>query len=186
MYTVSPSETFVLAQLFSGDDRIPRRHAFQGTVFRGHIERGGKPIRGLTDVDVEITKVVYARELPPDERKSDKLEYILFGRGQEFFLAHRITQAPDFDQIVAVKIEASNLTEAELNRGVMVIIPNRGNSAAQRLKAKERVAAEGHVTGADQFLPLRLQVGTEYYFEEGELASPVSFARTPLERAAGF
>ncbi|MGH8067362.1 MAG: hypothetical protein ACRERE_19450 [Candidatus Entotheonellia bacterium] len=186
MYTLAPKEIFLLAQVFPGDDRLPRRNTFQGTVFRGHLERGGSPIKGLTDIEVDLTRVVYARELQPDERKSAKLEYILFGRGPELFLAHRITQAPDFDHIVAVKIEAPGFTEAELHRGLMVMIPDRENSAAQRLKANEIVAAQGHVTGAHQFVPLQIEIGVEYYFEEGELSSPASMHQTPLEQAAGF
>jgi hypothetical protein len=186
MYTLAPSSEFVLAELFRIDDQTPPRKTFQGTVVRGHLERGGSPIEGLTDVDVEVIKVVYARELKPDERKTDTLEYILFGRAQELYLAHRLSQAPDFDQIVAVKIDAPSFTEAELNRGVMVIIPNRENSTAQRLKANEMVAAQGHVTGAHQFVPLQLHIGVEYYFEEGELSSPANFRQTPQEQAAGF
>jgi hypothetical protein len=186
MYTVAPSEKFVLAQLFSADERIPPRRAFHAGVFRGHFERGGVPIKGLTDIDVEIIRVVYAMELQPNARKSDALEYILFGSGQEFFLAHRLTRAPDFDHIVAVKMDAHSFTEGELSRGVLVRIPNRENSAAQRLRAEETTAAEGHVTGAHQFLPLQLHVGIEYYFEEGELSVPATFDQTSLENAAGF
>jgi hypothetical protein len=186
MYTLAPTDRFILAELFSADERMPRRNTFQGTVFRGHLERGGTPIEALTDSEVGITKVVYARELRPDEPKADKLEYILFGRGQERFLAHRITQAPDFDHLVAVKIEAPGVTEMVLDRGVIVVIADRENSAAQRLKTDELVAAVGHVTGADQPIPLHIRIGTEYYFEEGELSAPASFRQTPLEQAAGF
>jgi hypothetical protein len=172
--------------VFSTDDQILPRRAFRGTVWRGHLERGGKPISELRDVDIEITRVVYARELRPDDRKSDQLEYLLFGKGPELFLAHRLMQAPDFDQVLAVKIIAHNFSEAELGRGVTVLIRDRENSAAQRLQAMEIVAAQAHVTGAHQVLPLQIHVGIEYYFEEGELSSPPDSNRTPLEKIAGF
>ena len=46
MFTVSPSKDFVLAQVVSS----PPLKSFQATVFRGHLERGGQPIRGLQNV----------------------------------------------------------------------------------------------------------------------------------------
>ena len=187
MYTISPADQFVLSRLFAPDAQPAIRDAFQGTVFRGHLERGGKPISGLEDTEVRVTRVVYAKELRPDDPKAKKLEYILFGKGRELFLAHRITQAPDFDQLVAVQVDGQHdFTDAELNRGVIVTVPNRENAAAQRLKPQENAAAEAHISGANQPLPLHLQVGLEYYFEEGELLSPAKFKQTALEKAAGF
>ena len=53
-----------------------------------------------------------------------------------------------------------------------------------RGRASERDSDE--VTGADTSLPLTVEVTTEFYFEEGELASPATFDQTPLEKAAGF
>src|SRR5580765_794216 len=45
MFTVSPAKDFVLAQVVSA----PPLKSFPATVFRGHLERGGQPIRGLQD-----------------------------------------------------------------------------------------------------------------------------------------
>jgi hypothetical protein len=97
-----------------------------------------------------------------------------------------MTQAPDFDHIVAVKIDAPSFAEAELNRGVMVMLPNCANSTAQRLKAKGIVAAQGHLIGAKHSLRLQVHVGVEYSFEEGESMLPTRFGQTPLEKAARF
>jgi hypothetical protein len=44
----------------------------------------------------------------------------------------------------------------------------------------------GHVTGAHSFLQLKVEVVAEPYFEEGELATEVTFNPTPLEIEAGF
>jgi hypothetical protein len=71
--------------LWGATAREPRE-TFQGTVVRGHFERGGRPNEGLTDVDVEVVKVVSARDLRPDERPADILEYILIGRAQELYV----------------------------------------------------------------------------------------------------
>jgi hypothetical protein len=142
----------------------------------------------LTDVEVTVKRVVYAQEIGPKttSAKSDTLDYILFGEGLELFLAHRIAQPPDFDQIIGVKISGHTFTSEELLRGVSVEIPDRKNTPDRRLRAKDKVAADGQVTGAPMSLPLTVEVTTEFYFEEGELASPATFEETPLEKAAGF
>lgn len=77
-------------------------------------------ISGLDNVEVKVTRVVYSAELPTGQTKSEELTYILFGKENEFYLAHRISQAPDYDQIVGVKIAGHNFCEAELDAGVTV------------------------------------------------------------------
>ena len=42
MYTLSPTSDFVLAKLFTPDVQKPELSSFRATVFRGHLERGGK------------------------------------------------------------------------------------------------------------------------------------------------
>ena len=187
MYTLQPQETFVLSQMFRGE-QTARRTSFHGTVFRGHLERGGAPLDQLTGIDVKAERVVYAQEIGPPSglSRSDSLQYIVFGRGSEMFLAHRITQAPDFDQLLSVKISGHEFTEDELLRGVLVTVPDRPNGPARRLRRGEAVAVTGHVTGAHMFLPLKVEVVGEPYFEEGELAAKPTFAATPLEIEAGF
>jgi len=187
MYTLRPEESFKLPSLFTPDP--PSRNSFKGTIFRGHLERGGEEIEGLTNIDVNVKRVVYAQKFGRGFDKSDKLTYILFGRGQELFLAHVIARPPDFDQILSVKID-NPPSDEELSRGVSVVIPDRENSASRRIKEKEKVVGQGHVTGAHQFLQLQIQADVEFYFEEGELSSSMMmdgmFDPTPEERKAGF
>jgi hypothetical protein len=185
MYTLSP-EPFVLSRLFTPNSQQPTLNGLTATVFRGHLERGGEPIDGLRDVRVHIDKVVYARQFDPTEDKPDKLTYVLFGKGQELFLAHQITEPPDFDQILSVKVDGDRLTDEELDRGVEVVIPDRDNLSPERIKENETVSGRGHVTGAHQFLDLRIQANVEFYFEEGELFVPPTFDQTPEERKSGF
>ena len=185
MYTVMPTDSFVLARLFSEETSTDHRKAFSGNVFRGHLERPGhKEIDGLQNIEIRITRVIYARELPLDDVSSDQLSYILFGKDGELFLAHQITKAPDFDQIIAVKINGHSLTENELSRGKSLTIRDRGNTAAQRLRPNE------HVGVLYDHKPIQLEIGKEFYFEEGELGKPKPgedfFKQTPLEKEAGF
>jgi hypothetical protein len=187
MYTLAPEELFKLPDLFTPNP--PARNSFKGTIFRGHLEREGEEIEGLKMIDVNVKRVVYAQELGRGFNKSDKLKYILFGRGQELFLAHVIAKVPDFDQILSVKID-NPPSEEELSRGVSVIIQDRENSASRRIKEKEKVVGQGHVTGAHQFLQLQIQADVELYFEEGELSSTkmkkTMFNPTSEETKAGF
>ena len=187
MYTLSPKESFKLPSLFTPNP--PSRNSFKGTVLRGHLERGGEEIAGLIKIEVNVKRIVYAQKLGGGFDKADKLTYILFGRGQELFLAHVIAKQPDFDQILSVKI-ANPPSDEELSRGVSVVITDRENSASHRLKEGEKVVGQGHVTGAHQFLQLQIQAGVEFYFEEGELSSSrmtdEMFDPTPDEKKAGF
>jgi hypothetical protein len=173
--------------MFRGPEAA-RRTSFPGTVYRGHLERGGIPLAQLTGIDVKAKRVVYAQEIGESGglSRADSLQYIVFGRGSEMFLAHRITGAPDFDQLLRVKISGHTFTEDERVRGVLVTVPDRPNDPARRLRRGEAVAVSGHVTGAHMFLPLKVEVLGEPYFEEGELAVRPVFAPTPLEIEAGF
>jgi hypothetical protein len=185
MYTLRP-EDFILSRLFTPDAQRPMLNAFMATVFRGHLERGGKQIGKLVNVDVNIKKVVYAQMFDPTNEKPDKLTYIVFGGGQELFLAHRIVKPPDFDQVLSIKAEGDQLTAEELSRGVEVFFPDRENVASRRLKEGEALSGRGHVVGAHRFLDLRIKADVELYFEEGELFIPPTFEQTPEEKKSGF
>lgn len=187
MYTLAPRDRFVLARLFSEGDAT-RMRSFAGTVFRGHLERGGVPLQQLTAIDVEVKQVVYAAEIgrPNGPDRSSDLQYIVFGRGAETFLAHRITQPPDFDQLLKVKIANRGFTDEELDRGVLLTVSDRPNSAKRRLRQGETAAVKAHVTGAHVISDADVTVVAEAYFEEGELAETFETAPTALEIEAGF
>ena len=169
MYTLSP-EPMVLGKLFTPDPQHPSVTSFRATVFRGHLERGGQPIRGLKNIDVNVKRVILAQEFDPAETKTDQLEYLLFGKGKEVFLAHRISNPPDFDQVLAIKIGDPPLTEDQLSRGLTVTINDRKNASSQRITQGQKVTGKAHAVGAHEFLNLQIQAVTELYFEEGELA----------------
>jgi hypothetical protein len=182
-YTVMP-ERFELSSLYLPPGE-PRRRSFQATFFRGHLERGGQPIPELTDIEVHVPQVLYARRFGTADRPAD-LTYQLVGGGGELFLAHTISRPPDFDQILSVRVAGQEPNEDELARGIDVVCVGRPNTAADRLRDGS-VTARGHVTGAHRFLDLELTGLRELYFEEGELStSRGAFEPTPLETEAGF
>jgi len=176
----------VLARLWDPGDQPGPRTAFKGTVFRGHLERGGTPVSGLKGGNVRIQRVVYARELRPDAPRSTELKYILFGTGSDLYVAHQISQAPDFDQILAVQLEGQPFSAADLESGVTLVVGERENRLDRRIREGDAVDADGLVAGTDQAVPLRLQAKRELYFEEGELKKRPTFSTTPAEREAGF
>ena len=187
MYTLNPA-AFVLPQV---DPKGLALKKFQGNaVFRGHLERGGESfigdINGKSPFDVNVVNVIHFHKFDTTI-KSRKLEYILFGKGQETFLAHLITAPPDFDQIISVKISGQSFTDDQLGRGMKVIIfPERANSAKKRLMENRSVGnrpVSGRLASGTN---LRIEVLREFYFEEGELRTPPEFAPTPAEKAAGF
>jgi hypothetical protein len=182
MYTLNPREEFVLSDLFTPDPHHATRSSFKATVFRGHLERGGQEI--IRDIDVNIKRVLYSQNLPTG-KKPRQLKYILFGRGEELFLAHLITKSPDFDQILSVKVLDRNFTDEELSQGMRVTIPDRKNSAAERIQENQQLSTEIQVVRA-KALKLQMETGTDFYFEEGELQAKSTFDQTPLEKKAGF
>jgi len=190
MYTLNPAR-FVLSRINPNGMALRK---FRGnTVFRGHLERDGVPFIGFTGdtppaggvFDVNVKRVVHFHQFSTQVTKPSRLEYLLFGKGAELFLAHFITRPDDFDQIVSVKIGGHSFTDEQLGKGMRVTFADRGNTAVERLKENDNLSGGFQVPGG---APRTLSVaGTrEFYFEEGELAVPPNFEPTAEETKAGF
>ena len=190
VYTLDPMP-FPITDLVSTDPGRPPLTSFRGRIVRGHFERGGTPIlppipmqTRVGDIDeadlvvVNVKRVVLFRQFEP-------LEYFLFGKGQELFLAHVITKPPDFDQVISVKVIGHAFTDAELGQTVRVSFPGRANGiwvdagekrwADQRIREGERVTGQFQVVREDgpQTLELQVEAGVEFYFETGDLSQPM-------------
>ena len=187
-YTVKP-EPFAIQELFQAEPAQRLRTRFNATVFRGHLEKGGTTVKSLADIEVQITRVVHAHGFA-GAAKSPTLTYVLFGDDKELFMAHLISKAPDFDQIVAVTASGTMPSAKELQSGVTIEVVGRPNTPASRLKVNAPVPVRGRVTGAQQFFDLTVTVKAELYFEEGELSSSQMsgklFEQTAEEKKAGF
>ena len=182
IYTLSPATSFVLPDLNS-QTASPPISPFKATIFRGHLEKGGRRI--LEKVDVTIKRIIHFREFNPDASPPPSLEYVLFGKGNETFLAHFISKPPDFDQVISVRIPDHPFTDSEMAGGLSVSF-DKPNTIDNRLK--ERAQEEGRVSARNPSQPLKLEFRTdrELYFEEGELRVPAEFETTPAERTAKF
>jgi hypothetical protein len=108
-YTIEP-ETFILP------DMLNHPKPFKVNLYRGHFERGGTEI--LKNVPVKIVAIVYFQKFKVEELKSKIANFIMFGNLKEQFLAHQITNSPDFDQIVEVK---TNLNQHLKNRKFAIL-----------------------------------------------------------------
>lgn len=97
-YTIEP-EKFVLP------DMINNPKPFKVNLYRGHFERGGIEI--LKNITVKIVQIISFKKFNPEEMKSKTTNFILFGNEKEQFLAHEITNKPDFEQIIEVKTNMS-------------------------------------------------------------------------------
>ena len=133
-----------------------------------------------------MTRVVHFRQFDPKAKRPDRLEYLLFGKGGELFLAHLIVTPPDFDQVLSVKVKGHEFTDEELAKGVVVAFPETTNTPAGRLKAKQQASGEMTSGSAPSLAKVQIEVSGELFFEEGELRVPAVFATTPEERKAGF
>jgi hypothetical protein len=182
IYTLNPDE-FVLPSLRSGTPTP--LSSFGAKIFHGHLEKRGKKLLA-SGVSVNVKNIVHFREFDPQATNPAELEYILFGKGKELFLAHFITRPPDFDQVLSVSVSDRSFTDEELRKGMRVVF-KRPNSIAQRLMEKQEVVGEVR-DGSGTSTPLiaKFKAGTEFYFEEGELRVPAVFGQTSAERKAGF
>ncbi len=171
------------------------RAQFSGDLVQGHFERGGEAIaRGTT---VTVVEIAYFKELDFAGRAPD-LGYVLFGKEGELFLAHRVTQPPDFDQLLSVNVgglpdhdvaryvKEQVFADSDRLNGLLVTLEEKENSLHHRFKPGETSAARGHITGRHSFLDLEVEALEELYFEEGELSDPPTFDPTEEEIAAGF
>jgi hypothetical protein len=190
MYTLKPAD-FILSRLNPSGAALKN---FAGkTLFRGHLERDGEPFIDFTrnrpptpaTFQVNVVRVVHFHEFDPRASKPQRLEYLLFGKGNETFLAHFITKPNDFDQIISVKIDGQPFTDAQLAAGMHVIFSNRANTVTERLKENDSLTGQFQFPGAPS-RSLTVAGAREFYFEEGELAAPPSFDSTDSEKKAGF
>jgi hypothetical protein len=168
IYTLEP-ERFVLTDLATAS---PRR-SFKANIYRGHFERfssqRAKDAALIGEaVDVNVARVIHFRKFEPGAAGLSQLEYLLFGKGHELFLAHSITKPPDFDQVLSVQ-SGRPFTDAELRQAVSVVFPGKVNQSSQRIKGVSPVTGQPKAaTGTHE--PITFRPGKEFYFEEGELA----------------
>ena len=167
VYTLAPVP-FVLPDLFPP---ATTRKKIKGDLFRGHFESPPEypadPVEIGSGVDVTVTNVVFAQKLLPVPAALKQLEYVLFGKGPELFLAHRISRKGDFDQVVSAAVKGRQFSDEELRHGIPVQFGGKPNTAAGRLAKGQAVSGSARVSGKD--VPIEVQPLAELYMSERDL-----------------
>lgn len=157
--------------MITTDSERIRVASFKGTIYRDHFERGGTPI--IKDARLMIQNIIHLRVFDSSRERPSKIEYILFGKGNETFCAHKIARPPDFDHLLSVKVSGVKLTDANLQKGLRVRVPTLAETIDSRLQENQRVVFDIEFPNDDQpkQAQARLTVLKELYFETGDLAS---------------
>jgi hypothetical protein len=148
IYTLAP-KPFQLRRI-----RTDKRFRFRGTLYRGHFERGGKPL--LRDIELTVARVIHFRHLSADTVEPRAYRAVRFGSGTEQFLAHFVGQKPDFDQIAAITSTSA--------KAPAVITALRRPNTPLRAGDKLRAISIANTT------PTELTVTRLIYTESGELS----------------
>ncbi len=163
----------------------PARTSIEGTVFRGHFERGGEAI--ASGVVAAVQNVVYFSELDVEAEHDaeGRLTYLCFGTAAQLHLAHRITARPDFDQILDAGFVSGTVVDPSgrpvgedvttaFPRAVPVDIRDRTDIPDSRLVAGETVSgfffASVGPTGSHGF-GVDMAIGRQRHLERRELGS---------------
>jgi hypothetical protein len=171
IYTLEP-ERFALRELFAEFPHEAERTSFTGTLYRGHFERGGEAL--LEDVTVNVAQVTYHHPL---ERSADapgearELTYRCFGTPARRFLAHEITTAPNFDQILAIRFAEEEFAELDFGQGP-VRVDDRKDTLEDRLREGDAVTGfffQSIGPGGRHGFRAQIVVEEEIYLESGEL-----------------
>jgi hypothetical protein len=182
MYTVDPAP-FPIADLEPHDSGVPVRTSLEGTLVRGHFERGGNPI--ATGVRMDIRNVVWLQQLDVDAtpEPGQALEYLYFGRGDQMYLVHEVRARPSFDQVLTVRLvpgTVRTLVGHPLDDDVARIqfdqaqpgSLGRDDTAEHRLVAGEVATASFPATRSPSFsrgFTVGVEVERELYLEIKEL-----------------
>ncbi|QTE02717.1 hypothetical protein [Streptomyces cyanogenus] len=130
----------------------PRRTSMTGRLFCGHFEREGGNHPPLAEETVAtVRNVVYFAELDvrAEHREDGELAYLCFGRGGQLYLAHAITAAPDFDQLLTVRTVPGTATDP-LGEPLPDDEATLEKFFAERFAVAERVGILGRTDGPDQ------------------------------------
>lgn len=90
-FTFAPEDTFVLPEV------VVQKKPIKGSLVQGHFERGGSELLGT---ELELVRVVFYKKISEKDKKPPKEKYIIFGNGEEYFMAHEVFERPNVDEII--------------------------------------------------------------------------------------
>jgi plastocyanin len=110
-------ELFLLPEIQSG-----KRTSFKATF---SDDKSKSQIPGLTDVKVTITRIIQFRRYDPADVYPDRLTYQIYGNDKEVFLAHQVTAAPSFQEVVKLKDVPPYLTPEIIKSNPLLVMPTK-------------------------------------------------------------
>jgi hypothetical protein len=147
-YTFVPKK-FSMTHLIAG-----HLTSLEGTLVRGHFERGGTTV--ATGVTATVVALPVAEKFMAGAVKPSTAGYYVIGDAAEMFFVHRIVTKPDeFDQVIQVSTD-STVTG--------IVTTPMVNSPGQRLQSGQQstiVTSEGAT--------VQVNGGKEVYLETGDL-----------------
>lgn len=164
-YTFDP-RPFVLPDILPLADKPPRAKTFEGDLYRHHVEKQDPPpVQIAAGETAVIQTVIIGRRFETDETEAPTLQYILFGRGEELYLAHRLTRPPDFDHVIQVNVTPA-LPADDLKRGVLVTVHGRRNTADERIALTGQASVIAVAETGSKSIDITIDPVAEVYFND--------------------
>lgn len=110
-------ELFLLPEIQSG-----KRTSFNAKFYHGQWD---EVIPGLEGAKVTITRIIQFRRYDSQAVYPDRLTYQLYGNGKEAFLAHQVTAAPSFQQVIKLKEVPASLSTQLVKSSPLLVIPTK-------------------------------------------------------------
>jgi plastocyanin len=134
--TVLDPEYFILGELDNGS-----RRSFKATFFRQ--EWMTPPIDGLQNVVVRVKRKIAFRHFAQNDIYPSRLEYQLVGSAHEAFLIHRITKAPNFQQVIKLDKVPDFLSLSAIADSPDLIVVDKQLAADDTYSLKAAVLSNG-------------------------------------------
>jgi plastocyanin len=125
--TIDP-EVFLLPELKPGSGtRTSFKAKFSEFPNKPSAEetQWGTAIPGLDAAPIKVVRVIQFRAFDPNAKYPGRLTYQLYGNDEEVFLAHEVTEAPSFQQVVQLKDVPSFLTPDLIRSAPLVTFPSK-------------------------------------------------------------
>jgi plastocyanin len=135
MLCILDPEHFLLPELGTG-----KRTSFKATFFQGKWE---SEIPGLKDVKVSVVRVIQFRRFDSQAAYPDRLTYQLYGNSKEVFLAHQVTAAPNFQEVVKLKEIPAFLTPELIKSSPLLIIPTKQLATSNSRTLRTAILSNG-------------------------------------------
>jgi plastocyanin len=128
-------ELFLLPEIQSG-----KRTSFVATF---NHESWDGVIKGLQGVSVDIVRVIQFRRYDPKAVYPDRLTYQLYGNDKEVFLAHQVTAAPSFQQVIKLKDVPAFLTPELIKSSPLLVVPTKQLAESPQRVMRTAVLSNG-------------------------------------------